>query len=84
MAGGGELLIRFTGPELWWLLTVARWAAAIPGASVPVPAGPFGALTVAAAGVAAVVLSRWRWTRLGVCAAVVCLMGWTLTAVGAA
>ncbi len=81
---GGELLIRFTGPELWWLLTVARWAAAIPGASVPVPEGPFGALTVAAAGMAAVVLSRRRWTRLGVCAAVVCLMGWTLTTVGAA
>jgi len=81
---GGELLIRFTGPELWWLLTVARWAAAIPGASVPVPAGPFGALTVAAAGAAAAALSRWRWTRLGLCAGVVCLMGWTLTAVGAA
>ena len=48
---GAELLIRFTGPELWWLLNVARWAAGIPGASVPVPAGPPGALTVAAAGV---------------------------------
>ncbi len=51
------LLIRFTGPELWWLLNVARWAAGVPGASVSVPAGPFGALTVAAAGAAAVVLS---------------------------
>jgi len=25
------MLIRFTGPELWWLLHVARWAAAVPG-----------------------------------------------------
>ena len=58
---GAQLLIRFTGPELWWLLNVARWAAGIPGASVPVPAGPLGAITVAAAGVAVVVLSRWRW-----------------------
>ncbi len=60
---GTELLIRFTGPELWWLLTVARWAAAVPGASVPVPAGLLGAVTVAAAALAAVVLSRWcrRW-----------------------
>ena len=65
-------------------VAVARWAAGVPGASVPVPAGPFGALTVAAAGVAAVVLSQRRWTRPGVCAAVVCLMGWTLTTVGAA
>ena len=56
-----DLLIRFTGPELWWLLNVARWAAAIPGASVPVPAGLPGALTVGAAGVAVIVL--WRWCR---------------------
>jgi len=61
---GAELLIRFTGPELWWLLNVARWAAAVPGASVPVPAGALGALTVAAVAVAAVVVSRWRRTRL--------------------
>ena len=60
---GADLLIRFTGPELWWLLNVARWAAGIPGGSVPVPAGLPGALTVAAAGGAAVILSRWcrRW-----------------------
>jgi competence protein ComEC len=61
---GAQLLIRFTGPELWWLLNVARWAAGIPGASVPVPAGPGGALAVAAVGVAVVVLSRWCQARL--------------------
>jgi competence protein ComEC len=60
---GAVALIRFTGPELWWLLNVARWAARIPGASVPVPEGPLGALTVAASAVAAIVVSRWcrRW-----------------------
>jgi competence protein ComEC len=60
---GAALLIRFTGPEVWWLLTVARWAATIPGASLRVPAGPLGALTVATATVALVVASRWcrRW-----------------------
>ena len=56
-----DLLIRFTGPELWWLLSVARWASAIPGASVPVPSGLPGALTVGAAGIGVVVL--WRWWR---------------------
>ena len=61
---GAQLLIRFTGPELWWLLNVARWAAGIPGASVPVPSGQGGALSVAAAGVAVVVLTRWCWARL--------------------
>ena len=76
---GAQLLIRFTGPELWWLLKVARWAAGVPGASVPVPAGPLGAFTVAAAGMALVVLSRWRWARVGVCALAVCLLGWTLS-----
>lgn len=63
-AGAGAL-IRFTGPELWWLLNVARWAAGIPGASVPVPAGLLGALTVVAFGVTAIVVARWcrRWLR---------------------
>ena len=61
---GAELLIRFTGPELWWLSRVARWAAAVPGASVPVPGGGLGAFTVAAVAVAAGLLMRWRRTRL--------------------
>ena len=42
------LLIRFTGPELWWLLRVAGWAAALPGASVPAPSGWVGATVIAA------------------------------------
>jgi competence protein ComEC len=61
---GADLLIRFTGPELWWLLGVARWASGIPGASVPVPSGLPGALTIGAAGLGAVVLSRWWHKRL--------------------
>jgi len=61
---GAEVLIRFTGPELWWLCNVAHWAAALPGASVPVPAGALGAFTVAAVTVAAVALVRWRKARL--------------------
>jgi competence protein ComEC len=61
---GADLLIRFTGPELWWLLGVARWASGIPGASVPVPSGVPGALTIGAAGLGAVVLSRWWHKRL--------------------
>ncbi|MGZ5364599.1 MAG: ComEC/Rec2 family competence protein [Mycobacterium sp.] len=76
---GADLLIRFTGPELWWLLRVAHWAAKIPGASLAVPSGLLGALTIAAAGLAAVVLWRWRWTRIGVCVAIVLGLAWTVS-----
>ena len=34
-----ELLVRFTGPELWWVLHVAHWAAGVPAATVAVPDG---------------------------------------------
>jgi competence protein ComEC len=74
-----QLLIRFTGPELWWLLRVARWAAGVPGASVSVPSGLVGVALVAAAGVAAVVSWRWRWVRVGAAGVVVCLLAWTVS-----
>lgn len=57
---GAELLIRFTGPEVWWLLTVARWAARMPAATVPVPSGIAGVLTVAVLAVVAAVV----WHRV--------------------
>ncbi len=56
---GAELLIRFTGPEVWWLLTVARWAADVPAASVPVPSGVGGVVTVAAAALG--IAAAWQW-----------------------
>jgi competence protein ComEC len=76
---GAQLLIRFTGPELWWLLRVARWAVDVPGASVTVPSGLLGVATVAAAGIAAVVSWRWRWVRVATGAAVLCLLAWTVS-----
>ncbi|WP_102143922.1 ComEC/Rec2 family competence protein [Mycobacterium sp. QGD 101] len=79
---GAQLLIRFTGPELWWLLRVAEWAAAVPGSTLPVPSGLLGVVTVAAGGVALVVLWRWRWVRLGVGAVAVCLLAWTVAGHG--
>ncbi|MBS1695905.1 MAG: ComEC/Rec2 family competence protein [Actinobacteria bacterium] len=76
---GAQLLIRFTGPEVWWLLRVAGWAAGVPGASIPVPSGAVGALLLAVT--AGVVLMTWRrrWFRLGAAAVVVCLIAWTLS-----
>jgi len=55
------LLIRFTGPEVWWLLRVADTAAALPAADVPVPSGAAGFLTIAGVGAAVVVLIYRPW-----------------------
>lgn len=49
-------LIRFTGPELWWLLRVASIAAEVPGAALTVPSGLAGVATVAGATLAVAVL----------------------------
>ena len=80
---GTQLLIRFTGPELWWLLRVARWAAGVPGASVDVPSGLLGVACVTAAGVAAVLSWRWRWVRITTGAAAMCLLAWTVSGLSA-
>lgn len=76
---GAGLLIRFTGPEVWWLLSVSRWAAGVPGASLTVPSGPAGAAVIAAAGIALVGAWRWRWVRRAALAATICLLAWTVS-----
>ncbi|BBY90176.1 ComEC/Rec2-like protein [Mycolicibacterium tokaiense] len=80
LPAAGGLLIRFTGPELWWLLQVAHGGAAVPHAAVPVPSGPGGALMMAAAVMASVVLWRRRPFRLVMAAAAVCLLAWAVSA----
>ncbi|KGI68979.1 ComEC/Rec2 family competence protein [Mycolicibacterium rufum] len=60
---GAQMLIRFTGPEVWWLTVVARWAAAMPAASIPVPSGLAGVAIVAV--VAVVVALVWHWALSG-------------------
>lgn len=77
-----QLLIRFTGPEVWWVLRVARWAADVPAATVPVPAGHAGVLVVGGVTVLMVALWRFRWFRLATWsalgAAAGCLLAWSL------
>ncbi|MBX9641640.1 MAG: ComEC/Rec2 family competence protein, partial [Mycobacteriaceae bacterium] len=79
---GAQLLIRFTGPEVWWVLHVAHWAAAVPGASLPVPAGVAGLLVVGCATVLVAVLVRWRGCRVvlaGMTAG--CVLAWAVSEV---
>ncbi len=77
------LLIRFTGPELWWLLRVAQWAAGVPHASVPVPPGPAGAASVTAAAIVTVALTARLWDRRGfrivMACLVMCLLAWSIS-----
>jgi len=64
---GAQFLIRFTGPELWWVLGAARWAAGVPMATVAVPPGVPGVLAVGGGTVLvallALLLRRLRWFR---------------------
>ncbi|WP_431195999.1 ComEC/Rec2 family competence protein [Mycobacterium camsae] len=77
---GAQLLVRFTGPEVWWVLRVAHWASCVPGASVPVPAGPAGLLGVGCATLAIVIVGRWRRCRLALaCIVVGCAVAWSVS-----
>ena len=76
-----QLLIRFTGPELWWVLRIAHWAAGVPAASMPVPSGIPGVLLVGAAAVLTAVLWRRRWFRTGMAVAAAGLLAWSLSGV---
>ncbi|OBB99185.1 ComEC/Rec2 family competence protein [Mycobacterium sp. 852002-40037_SCH5390672] len=77
-----RLLIRFTGPELWWVDGVARWAANMPGATVPVPEGTPGTVIVGGVTVLAVVLWRWRPFRVAAGGAALVGLAWALSGLG--
>jgi competence protein ComEC len=79
-SGAANLLIRFTGPELWWLGAVADRAAGLPNATVPVPSGGVGVLAVALGGAIIVVLWRYRWFRRTLVCAAVGLLAWSISA----
>lgn len=74
-----RLLIRFTGPELWWVGGVSHWAANMPGATVPVPEGTPGMLIVGGVTVLAVVLWRWRPFRGAAAMAALAGVAWALS-----
>ncbi|WP_196770886.1 ComEC/Rec2 family competence protein, partial [Mycobacterium colombiense] len=77
-----RLLIRFTGPELWWVDGVAHRAADVPSATLPVPEGVPGTLIVGGVTVLAVVLWRWRPFRLAAGVAALAGLAWALSGLG--
>jgi competence protein ComEC len=80
---GAQLLIRFTGPELWWLLHIAQWAAGVPAANVPVPSGVPGVVLVGAVAGQVVVAWRWRWFRAAMTIAAAGWLAWSLSGLAA-
>ncbi|GAB3875624.1 ComEC/Rec2 family competence protein [Kibdelosporangium lantanae] len=56
-------LVRLAGPELDWMVTVGRHAAAMPGATMGWPAGWWGGLLLAVLVVALVAVLRLKRTR---------------------
>lgn len=57
---------------------VAHTAGSVPGATLPVPDGPAGALWVIAVGVALIVGWRWRAGRVVVAAGAIAALSWSL------
>lgn len=64
--GGAAVCVRAAGWATWWIATVARTTAALPGAQVPWPDGPVGSalLAVATAGVVVALARPWRRTSV--------------------
>lgn len=78
------MVIRFTGPELWWLLAVADRIAAVPDASVTVPSGTAGVALVTVVSIVLILIRRLRCARMLSACAACCLLAWTLSGVVAA
>ena len=77
--GFAGLLIRFTGPELWWVLEVAHAAASVPGAAIAVPKGWLGLAAVGGCTVASVALWPRRWFRRASAMALLCVLAWSVS-----
>jgi hypothetical protein len=58
-----ELILRCAAPPLWWLLWVAGYAAALPGATVTVPGGLAGGLIASVVVAVAIAALRARAVR---------------------
>jgi competence protein ComEC len=82
---GAQLLMRFAGPEVWWVSKVAHVAAGAPAATVPVPDGLAGVLLVGCATALLLVLAMLLWrrpwfrasTRVAGLVAVACALAWS-------
>ncbi|RJL26493.1 ComEC/Rec2 family competence protein [Bailinhaonella thermotolerans] len=69
-----RLLAHLAGAPVWWIVTVARIAAALPGATLPWPAGWPGLALLLVAGFAAWVVVRRHALRRTVAVVVACAL----------
>lgn len=74
------LLIRFTRPELWWLLRAAHLTAEVPGAAVAVPDGWAGFVSIGCAAMAGALLWPHRWFRRTAAGAALVALAWSVSA----
>ncbi|MFI9505091.1 ComEC/Rec2 family competence protein [Nocardia sp. NPDC052566] len=58
-----DVVLRCAAPPLWWLLSVAEHAAAVPGAELTVPGGALSGITACAVFVAIILALRCRLVR---------------------
>ncbi|MGW0522782.1 DNA internalization-related competence protein ComEC/Rec2 [Crossiella sp. NPDC003009] len=73
--GAAELLVHVTGPAMWWLVTVAHHAAAVPMSTLPWPSGAGGAfLLIGVLLVLALLLRRRRFRVLFLAAALLAIL----------
>jgi competence protein ComEC len=70
----GEVLVRVAGPELDWMITVGRHAAALPGGTVSWPVGWLGGLLLTVLVVGGVLVLRRKRLRVLVIAIVAGLL----------
>ncbi len=74
------LLMRFCGPELWWLLRVADYSAAGGSTAIPVPSGVLGFVVVAVTlGLSVWLWRRW-WFRGVACSGALCVLALVISA----
>jgi competence protein ComEC len=69
--GAAEVLVRLAGPEVEWLIAVARHASRVPGAVVPWPSGWWGGILAALLAVLLLLAMRHRKMRVTLAALLV-------------
>ncbi|MEO7078012.1 MAG: competence protein ComEC, partial [Rhodococcus sp. (in: high G+C Gram-positive bacteria)] len=72
--GAASLIVLVASAPLWWLISVAQWAASVPGAGFEITSGVPGAAAVVGALTVLILALRFqlaRWILGGLCVVLV-------------